>query len=175
MELPRAEKHDYHILSRDPRGLSFTWWGYCVLFQRHKPTELAHSFFFYSVLVSVSVFMAVSAGFHSINSPHNSPLTHSVRPVLSLPYWSFQLYLLLKVSLSPDIILSNCLGWKHRMTNSSAEKNRSFCWDCVLGTTDRTTTWLAPSPLCPWHLVNQTAERLSQNYPGFTRRGRKTL
>ena len=48
---------------------------------------------FYSVLVSVSVFMALSTVFHSINSPNNSLLSHSVLPVLSLPYWSFQLYI----------------------------------------------------------------------------------
>ncbi|WP_419607929.1 hypothetical protein, partial [Thiolapillus sp.] len=54
---------------------------------RHKPTELANSF--YSVLISVSVFMALSTVFHSINSPDNSPLSHSVRPVLFLHYWSF--------------------------------------------------------------------------------------
>ena len=47
---------------------------------------------FYSVLVSISVFMALSTVFHSINSPDNSPFFHSVLPVLSLPYWSFQLY-----------------------------------------------------------------------------------
>ena len=47
---------------------------------------------FYSVLVSVSVFMALSTGFHSINSPDNSPLSHSVLLVSFLPYWSFQLY-----------------------------------------------------------------------------------
>ena len=47
---------------------------------------------FNSVLVSVSVFMALSTVFHSINSPDNSPFSHSVLPVLSLPYWSFQLY-----------------------------------------------------------------------------------
>ena len=47
---------------------------------------------FYSVLVSVSVFMALSTVFHSINSPDNSPLSHSVLPVLFLPCWSFQLY-----------------------------------------------------------------------------------
>ena len=40
---------------------------------------------FYSVLVSISAFMALSTVFHSINSPDNSP-------VLSLPYWSLQLY-----------------------------------------------------------------------------------
>ena len=47
---------------------------------------------FYSVLVSVSVFMALSTVFHSMSSPDNSPLSHSVRPVLFLAYWSFQLY-----------------------------------------------------------------------------------
>ena len=45
---------------------------------------------FYSVLVSVSVCMALSSIFHSINYPNNSPLPHSVLPVLALPYWSFQ-------------------------------------------------------------------------------------
>ena len=44
---------------------------------------------FYSVLVSISVFMALSTVFHSINSPDNSPLSHPVLPVLFLPYWSF--------------------------------------------------------------------------------------
>ena len=33
---------------------------------------------FHSVLVSVSVFMVLSTLFHSINSPDNSPLSHSV-------------------------------------------------------------------------------------------------
>ena len=50
---------------------------------RRKLTEFAHSF--YSVLVSVSVFMALSTVFHSINSLDNSPLSHSVLPVLVLP------------------------------------------------------------------------------------------
>ena len=35
-------------------------------------------FSFYSVLMSISVFMALSTVFHSINSPDNSPLSHSV-------------------------------------------------------------------------------------------------
>ena len=43
---------------------------------------------FYSVLVSVSVFTALSTVFRSINSPDNSPLSHSVLPVLCLlPYY----------------------------------------------------------------------------------------
>ena len=44
---------------------------------------------FYSVLVSIPVFMALSTVFHYIKSPDNPPLSHSVLPVLSLPYWSF--------------------------------------------------------------------------------------
>ena len=35
---------------------------------------------FYSVLVSISVFMALSNVFYSRNSPDNSPLSHSVLP-----------------------------------------------------------------------------------------------
>ena len=38
------------------------------------------------VLVSISVFMAFLTVFHFINSRDNSPLSHSVLPVLSLPY-----------------------------------------------------------------------------------------
>ena len=53
--------------------------------------QLAHSFF-YSLLVCISVLMALSTVFHSINSLDNSPFSHSVLPVLSLPYWSLQLY-----------------------------------------------------------------------------------
>ena len=61
---------------------------------------------FYSVLVSISVFVALSTVFHSINFPDNSPFSHSVLVVLALPYWSFQLYLFMKVSFSPDVIPS---------------------------------------------------------------------
>ena len=38
------------------------------------------------VLVSISVFMALSTVFHSINSPDNSPHSHCVLPVLFLLY-----------------------------------------------------------------------------------------
>ena len=40
---------------------------------------------FYSVLVSVSVFMALLTVFQSINSPNSAPLFHSVLLVLLLP------------------------------------------------------------------------------------------
>ena len=65
---------------------------------------------FYSVLVSVSVFMAPSPVFHSINSPDNSPLSYSVLSVLFLPYWSFQLYISLWKSPSA-LIYSFVVGW----------------------------------------------------------------
>ena len=61
-----------------------------------NPPSLPTSF--YSVLVSVSVFMALSTVFHSINF-HHSPLSHSVLPVLCLPFWSFQLHISLFESL----------------------------------------------------------------------------
>ena len=93
----------------------------------HKPTELAHSFF-YSVLVSISVYMAFSVVFHSITSPDNSPFSHSVLPVLSLPYWSFQLHTSLRVSFSPDIIHSGWRGTKHQLTNSLTH-SVSLCFD----------------------------------------------
>ena len=48
-------------------------------------------------LVSVSVSMALSTTFYSINFPNNSPFCHYVLPVLFLPYWSFQLYILLTI------------------------------------------------------------------------------
>ena len=40
---------------------------------------------FYSVLVSVSVFMPLSTVFHSINSRDKCPFSHSVLLVLNLP------------------------------------------------------------------------------------------
>ena len=73
-----------------PLRLTFTWWGCCGLrFDVNQPSLPSP---FHSVLVSISAFMAFSTVFHSINSPDNSPLSHSVPPVLFLPYWSFQLY-----------------------------------------------------------------------------------
>ena len=53
---------------------------------------------FYSVLISVSVFMACSTAFHAINFPDNSPLSYSVLLVLFLPDWSFQLGMSLQKS-----------------------------------------------------------------------------
>ena len=65
----------------------------------NQPTLLTH--FINSVLVSISVFMALSTVFHFLN-PLDSPLpSRSVVPVLFLPDWSFELYnLFMKVYLA---------------------------------------------------------------------------
>ena len=66
-----------------------------------------------SVLVSISVFITFSTVFRSIKSPDNSPFSHSVLPVLSLPYWSFQLY----ISLWKSPSACGWLGSKYQLTN----------------------------------------------------------
>ena len=109
-----------HSSATRPHGLTFAWWGCCGLCFWNKPTELAHCFFG-SVFVSISVFMALSTVFHSINSPDNSPLSHSVLPVLFPPCWSFERYISFWKSpsaLSPDIILCGWLGSKHQLTKN---------------------------------------------------------
>ena len=53
---------------------------------------------FYSVLVSIYVFMALSTVFHFISYPDNCQLSRSVLPVLFLPYLSVQLYIFLCTS-----------------------------------------------------------------------------
>ena len=59
------------------------------VFDINQPSMHAPS---HSVLVSISVCIALSTVFRAINSSDNSPLSHTVLPVLFLPYWSFQLY-----------------------------------------------------------------------------------
>ena len=74
--------------------------------------------FFYSVLVSVSVFIALSAVLHSKNSVTTLHFL-TVLVVFFSAYWSFQvyIYLFMKVSFSPDVILCGWLGLKHQLTN----------------------------------------------------------
>ena len=62
---------------------------------------------FYSVLVSVSVFTALSTVFHSITSPDNSLLSHSSYGLISallVPLTISKCNLFMKASLSPDYI-----------------------------------------------------------------------
>ena len=63
--------------------------------QRSLPTQ------FCSVLVFVSICMAISTAFHSIDFPDNSPLSHSVLPVLFLPIGPFSYIFLYESLLQP--------------------------------------------------------------------------
>ena len=53
--------------------------------------SLPHSFLFCSCVC----LWPFQLYFNFINSPDNSPLSHSVLPILILPHWSFQLYIAL--------------------------------------------------------------------------------
>ena len=66
------------------------WDVMVYVFDIHQPSLPTP---FYSVCLSVSVFMALSTAFHFLNSPDTFPFFHSVLPVLSLPDWVFQLYI----------------------------------------------------------------------------------
>ena len=78
-----AGKHQHEAVFEVP--VVGMLWFMSDINQPSLPTPL------YSVLVFISVYVALSTVFHTINSPDNSPLSHSVLPVLFLPYWSFQL------------------------------------------------------------------------------------
>ena len=69
----------YFCLIGSPRAhLHVVGMLWLIFFSINQPSLLAP---FYSVLVSIYVFMALSTVFHSINSPDNSPLSHSVLSV----------------------------------------------------------------------------------------------
>ena len=99
-------------------GLTFTWWECCGLCFWLKPTELAHSFFFLCSCVCFCLY-GLSTVFPSTDSPDNSPLSHSILPVLFLCLIDPCNYICLcmKASSSPDIILCGWLGLKHQLTN----------------------------------------------------------
>ena len=83
---------------------------------------------FYFFLVSVSVVVTHSTVFRSINSPDNYPLSHSSSGFLSALSVLSTIYLFVKVSLSPDIILCGWLGLKHQLTNYSFPRGLTFTW-----------------------------------------------
>ena len=83
---------------------------------------------FYSVLVSVSDIMALSTVFHSIKSPNNSPLSHSVHLVLFCLIGLLNYISLYESFLSHDVILCGWLGLKHHLTNYLHTMWRCFVW-----------------------------------------------
>ena len=98
-----GQRYYFHLLSSVVVVVVFVWCRHTVpvdspsrgRYVTVHVVDINHSSLpttFYSVLVSVSVFMSLSTVFYSVNSPDNSPLSHSVLLVLFLPNWSFKLY-----------------------------------------------------------------------------------
>ena len=101
------------VLLPCPRGLTFTWRRYCGLCPWHKPTEFAHSFLFCSC-----DYFCVYGPFNCIlfhKSSRQFSASNPVLPVSFLPYWSVNS--LYESLLSPAVICSGWLRWKHRLTN----------------------------------------------------------
>ena len=95
-----------------PGGLTFTWWGCCGLCLWNKPAELDHTFSFCSCL-----YFCLSGPFKCISfhkfSRQLSAFSLCSSGLLSASWVRSTIYLLTKVSLSPDIILCGWLGLKH--------------------------------------------------------------
>ena len=80
---------------------------------------------FHSVLVSVSVCMALQTVFHSMNSPRQLfAFSLFFRSYIGL-VGPFNYIFLHKVSFNPDVVLCGWLGLKHQLTNSLAVCVRS--------------------------------------------------
>ena len=113
--------HDVYSLSvrlsfPRSRELTLSWWRCCGSCQRHTPTELAHCFFILFLCLPLSLRPFQLYSFHKFSrqlfafSLCSSGL-NSALFVLST------IYLFIKVSLSPDMILCGWLGLKHQLTN----------------------------------------------------------
>ena len=104
------------LLKTRPRGLTFTWWGCHGLCLRHKLTELAHSFLFCSC-----VCFCLYGPFNFISflefSRQLSVFSLCSSGLISALLVLSTICLFMKVSFSPDIIHSGCLGSKHQLTN----------------------------------------------------------
>ena len=72
---------------------------------------------FYSLLVSISVFKALSTVFHFINSHDNCVFSLCSCGLSSALLVLSTVCLFMKVSCGPDIILSDWLGSKHQLTD----------------------------------------------------------
>ena len=91
-------KHIKVYISKSPRGFIFTWWGCCGLCQRHKPTELAHSFFFFSLsFLFVCLFLSYvpfsCTSFHKFSRQLDLRFLSLFFRSYFCTYWSFQLFI----------------------------------------------------------------------------------
>ena len=112
-------QQENHIINPGPRGLTFSWWGCYSLCHKHKPHLPTPFFIFYSCVCFCLYCPFNSISFHKFSrqlfafslcpSGLNSALL-----VLST------IYLFMKVSLSPDIILCGWLGSKHQLLTKTS-------------------------------------------------------
>ena len=107
---------NYSLASVSPRGLTITWWGCYGLCFWHKPTELANSFSFccFVCFCLYGPFSCIS--FHKFSRQLSAFSLCSCGLISAVLDFS-TLYLFMKVSLSPDVILCGWLGLKHQLTN----------------------------------------------------------
>ena len=82
----------------------------------HKPTELAYSFLFCSCVCFCLYGPLNCISFH-IFSQQLSAFSLSSSSLISAILALSTVYLFMKVSLSPDVILCDWLGLKHQLTN----------------------------------------------------------
>ena len=105
----------------DPRGLTFTWWECWGLCFWHKPTEFAHSF-----LSCFCVCFCLFGPFNCIlfQKFSRQPFVFSLCSfgLISALLVLSIIYLFMKVSLSPDIILCGWLSLKHQLTNPLTDR-----------------------------------------------------
>ena len=110
-----------------PHWLTFTWWGCCGLCVWHKPTELAHSF-----ALCTYVYFCLYGPFNSISfnkfSQQLSPFSLCSSSLKSALLVLSTIYLFMKVSFSPDIILCGWLGLKHQIPNYLTEIQLPFTY-----------------------------------------------
>ena len=102
-----------------PHELTFTWWGCCGLSLWHKPSELAHYFWFCSCIrFCLYVTFIWYFSFHKVSRQLfafpfcSSGLIYALLLVLSI------IDLFMKVPLSRDILLCGWQVLKHQETNN---------------------------------------------------------
>ena len=100
----RPEVYIYIYCLNRPRGLTFTWFRRCGLCRRQKSTELARSFLFRSRVCFCHYGPFNCISFHKF-SLQLSAFSLCSSDLISALLVLSTFYLLMEVSLSPDVIL----------------------------------------------------------------------
>ena len=119
--------------------LSGLWWECYGLCQRHKPTELTHSFWLCS-----RVYFSLYGPFNCVLSWQLSVFSLCSSCLISALLILSTIYLFMKVSFSPDMVLCGWLGSKHQLT--SCEDRVGVGWG---GKRDKIPMWHIACQLQP--------------------------